>query len=108
MIYHITDSESWKRALQSGFYVHPSLKDDGIIHAVKEKQVLDVVEKDFADAEELVILHIVERRLQGKITYVEENGIQQPRIHGRIPIEAIEDVSVVPRMDDGNFNWDEF
>lgn len=108
MIFHITDSESWKRALQTGYYVHPSLKEDGFIHAVKEKQVLDLVEKKFAEAEELVILHIVERRLKDKITFVEEDGEQWPRILSRIPIDAIEDVSVVPKLDDGSFNWDEF
>lgn len=110
MIYHITDPETWQLALQTGFYVHPSLKSEGVIYASKERQVMDVVETEekFSHADELVILHIVERRIKDKVSYVEENGVLQPRIHGRIPLDAIEEVSVIPRLDDGTFNWDAF
>jgi uncharacterized protein (DUF952 family) len=107
MIYHITESALWQRALALGFYVHPSLKEEGFIHCSKENQLGEVGDEHFADAKEVLVLHIVERRIKDKVKYEEVDGEEYPHIYGKIPIDAIEDITIVERGDDGAFKWED-
>lgn len=106
MIYHITEQKLYERALQLGFYLHPSLKEEGFIHCCKEEQLPGVADRHFAKAKELLVLHIVERRIpKEKLKWEEAEGELYPHVYGKIPIEAVEDVSIMERDSDGHIDF---
>lgn len=109
MIYHITNQQSWYRALELGVYAHPSLEREGFIHASGQTQVRASADKHFKEAKELVILHLVEKKINADVVWERSptaNGFY-PHIYGKIPLEAVQDVSMIfrdPESDD--FDWE--
>lgn len=110
MIYHITDPDLWETALTKGVYRHPTLQREGFIHACRREQLPGVVARHFPQAEELWILHIVERRIRQLVRYddVPKVGESFPHIYGPLPLHAIDDLSLLTRDDAGNWAWNEW
>lgn len=105
MIYHITDAKLWERALELGDYSHPSLKAEGFIHCSTLTQLPATVARFFSEAQSLIILHIVERRIKELVRWEESDGDKFPHIYGQLPLEAIEDLSIIERDDKGQWDW---
>jgi uncharacterized protein (DUF952 family) len=109
MIYHIADQNQWEKALNEGTYAHPTLKTQGVIHFSTKSQLPLVIENFFAEQDELLILHVVEKRLGRALQwdYVAEAGQRFPHLYQRLPIEAVEDLSIHLREADASFDLSE-
>ncbi|MFW5658500.1 MAG: DUF952 domain-containing protein [Bacteroidota bacterium] len=106
MLYHITTEALWEKALNTGKYYHPSLDSEGYIHLSQKDELLPTVEKFFADAEELFILHIADKQLQHELLKYEPvpgRDSPMPHYYARVPLKAVHDMSIEKRGEGG---WD--
>ena len=107
MIYHILTPNSWEQALDREVYEHPSLLAEGFIHCSTRAQVLATARLHFAQEQELVVLHIVERRVKPILKFEpSRNGELFPHLYGKLEFAAIEDLSLLVRDDEGRWVWD--
>lgn len=106
MIFHLTDETQWADALARGAYRHPTLHSLGFIHLCTKSQLPKVVEQFFPEAEELMVLHVVEKRLGNNLKWEAVPGEEQtfPHQYASIPLEAIEDLSIHLR-ENGGFDF---
>jgi uncharacterized protein (DUF952 family) len=108
MIYHITDTALWEKALAGEFYRHPSLKEEGFIHCSSKDQLGPTADRYFAGVDEIIVLSIVERRIPGQVKWEMADSVTPPQefphIYGPLPLDAIEDVSIITRVN-GAWDW---
>jgi uncharacterized protein (DUF952 family) len=94
IIYHIATRSDWDHAKQTGFYEHPSLKEEGFIHCSEEQQVAGVLERYFQGKTDLVKLVIDTQKLKSR--YVHEWSPSTldtyPHVYGTINTDAVIDV----------------
>lgn len=107
MIYHIAEPDAWERALELGEYRHPSLAAEGFIHCSTREQLDATATRYYADRAELLVLAIVDRRIKDQVKWelAPSVGDEFPHIYGAMPLEAVEDVSIVARTDAGAWDW---
>jgi uncharacterized protein (DUF952 family) len=106
MIYHITTHEAWERALELGQHKTDSLKTEGFIHCSEESQVLESANKHYAEHDSVVVLHIVEKHVKDILKREPSRGGQLfPHLYAPLPLEAVEDQSLLQRGPDGGFVW---
>jgi uncharacterized protein (DUF952 family) len=104
LIFHITTPELWQTALNRGIYECPSLKEVGFIHCSTIEHLLDSANIHFKDveAEELIVLHIPEKKIRQNLKWeITRNEISFPHIYSKIPIEVIQDISLLERNAEG-------
>lgn len=109
MIYHITNQQLWNRALDLGSYTHASLEAEGFIHASEQSQVRASAHKHFAGAAELVVLHLVDKKIPADVVWERSPGAADffPHIYGEIPLAAVQDVSIIMRDPETQaFDWE--
>lgn len=95
MIFHITDTEKWENALKTGIYKHPSLHEEGFIHCSTAAQLSATLGKHFANATEVIILTIVEKRISPILKWdTLDTGEKFPHIYANIPLYAVERATV--------------
>jgi len=107
LIFHITTPELWEIALNRGIYECPSLKSEGLIHCSTHEHLLDSANIHFKDCEapELIVLHIPDKKVKNILKWeITRNNIAFPHIYGKIPIEIIQDISILERNSEGL--WD--
>lgn len=94
IIYHITTPAEWDKALQQGYYEHPSLKAEGFIHCSEEGQVAGVLERFFAGQTDLVKLVIDTGKLTSRYIQEWSPSTQDtfPHVYGPINTDAVVDV----------------
>lgn len=97
LIYHITTSEEWNRALQKGQYESSSLKEEGFIHCSEDRQVADVLKRYFAGKTNLVKLTIETQKLTSQLIYDWSNAIEDtfPHVYGPINLDAVIKVDAI-------------
>ena len=100
-IYHITQASEWEKALQTGYYEAPSLKEEGFIHCSEAYQVLDTFNRYFAGQTNLVKLFIDTDKLNSQYVQEWSSGAQDtfPHIYGSINLDAV--VAVEPLRREG-------
>jgi uncharacterized protein (DUF952 family) len=105
LIYHFTTTELWDTALNRGLYSHPSLKTEGFIHCSTSYQLEGTLAKHFADAEEIILLHIVEKRVKNWLKYEQFGNAdaEYPHLYCPIPMAAIENISILNRGTDNEW-----
>ncbi len=104
LIFHITTPELWQTALNRGIYECPSLKEVGFIHCSTIEHLLDSANIHFKDAEneELIVLHIPEKKVRKSLKWeITRNEISFPHIYSKIPVEVIQDISLLERNPEG-------
>jgi uncharacterized protein (DUF952 family) len=106
IIYHITDDAHWRPALQTGLYTHESLGTEGFIHGCIKSQLPDVLARHFASASSVLLLHIVDKRVKKMLKWADLQYGYYPHFHGKIPVEAISDLSILSRRTDGTWDFD--
>lgn len=108
MVYHIASFENWEKALERGYYITEDYKQKGFIYCATLPQIREVAECFFGHFSEILILHIVEKRIKHLVEYRQVEGLSElyPCILGRIPLFAIENVSIVDKNEEGNFDWE--
>lgn len=91
MIYHVTDKESWEKALLNKAYTHPSLELEGFIHMSTKNQVSGVLERYFKNQSNLILLHVDEQLVKPEIRYELSPSLQEefPHVFGPINLDAI-------------------
>ena len=94
VIYHIALAGEWNKAIQTGFYEHPSLKDEGFIHCSLEEQIPAVLERYFEGQTDLVKLVIDTDKLTSKhiFAWSKTAADTYPHIYGPINADAVIDV----------------
>lgn len=65
-IYHIVLPEVWEQVRNEPLYRHDSLAAEGFIHCSYEDQLVGVIERYYADRDELVILTIDTQKQIGR------------------------------------------
>lgn len=97
MIYHVVKNTDWQKALQQGFYEHPSLKAEGFIHTSKLEQVKGVLERYYKDQTNLLLLHIDENKLIAELKYELAPSVNDyfPHIYGSLNLEAVVTITTI-------------
>jgi len=107
ILYHVTDAAAWRRALELGVVAPPSLASEGFIHCCMKGQLEGVLARHFDHEEEVILLHIVSKRVKKILKWADVTYGYFPHLHGRLPIEAITDLSIVRRRADRTWPLDE-
>lgn len=109
MIYHLTTEDFLQKALNTGSYNHPSLKENGYIYCLKKEKVLTEANSLPTDCQDVVILSIVEKRLGEKLKWEAAGNPEErlPKVYGSIPLEAIESIDILEKDNNGKFIWPE-
>jgi uncharacterized protein (DUF952 family) len=107
MIYHIADFKDWDRALELGEYKPHNYREVGFIHCANLRQLPAVAQRFYSHLPEILILHIVEKRIKPLIKYElgKDVGELFPHIYGAVPLHAIENVSIIDKTENNEFDW---
>jgi uncharacterized protein (DUF952 family) len=97
MIFHITDTATWAASKQRGSHTGSTrgvdLAQEGYIHCSSSQQWPGVIERFYADATDLLLLHIDESKLTSPLVYEQLPGMPEsfPHIYGPINLDAVVD-----------------
>jgi len=94
MIFHITTSEAWEEAMQTGAYRGDTLETEGFIHCSERYQVAGVANALFAGRTDLILLMIEPDKVRAEIRYERAPDASGPfpHIYGPLDIESVVDV----------------
>lgn len=103
VLLHIAPRADWDRSL--GWYVTPSLDDEGFIHCSTTDQVLIPANERFGGRSDLVLLVIDPAAVDAPIVFEDcyDSGTAFPHIYGPLPVEAVRQVVDFPPGPDGRF-----
>jgi uncharacterized protein (DUF952 family) len=105
MIFHITDTATWTVSQQQGMHTGSTrgvdLAEEGYIHCSTAQQWPGVIERYYADAPDVLLLHVDEQRLTSPLVYEQLPGAPDtfPHIYGPLNLDAVvtaEQVSTKP------------
>ena len=104
-LYHITESEQWN-ALINGEYRPKQFLDDGFIHCCYKHQLIKVANRFFKEQNNLIILAIDSHKISSKIVIENLEGGTElfPHIYGKLPKNAVLNVSELSIKLDGTFS----
>jgi glutathione S-transferase len=95
MIFHITDTATWAASQERGSHTGSTrgidLAEEGYIHCSTAAQWPGVVERSYADASNLLLLHIEEAQLTSPLVYEQLPGMPEafPHVYGPINLDAV-------------------
>ncbi|MCE9621050.1 MAG: DUF952 domain-containing protein [Actinomycetia bacterium] len=95
MIFHLTEPARWQQSLAEGLHTGSTrgveLAQEGYIHCSTAEQWPGVVERFYADATELLLLHVDESQLDAPLVYEQLGDAPEsfPHVYGPIPITAV-------------------
>ncbi|MGZ4738051.1 MAG: DUF952 domain-containing protein [Ilumatobacteraceae bacterium] len=98
MIFHITDGATWAESQARGQHTGSTrgvgLTDEGYIHCSTSAQWRGVVDRFYADARDLLLLHVDEQLLTSPLVYEQLPGAPEPfpHVYGPINLDAVVDV----------------
>ncbi|MEQ1873223.1 MAG: DUF952 domain-containing protein [Ilumatobacteraceae bacterium] len=98
MIFHLTEPARWQQSQAEGVHTGSTrgveLAQEGYIHCSTAEQWPGVVERFYADATELLLLHVDESKLDSPLVYEQLGGAPEPfpHIYGPIPLAAVVEV----------------
>lgn len=113
MILHLLSRESWAEAQALGQLVAPSVANEGFAHCSTEHQMVDVANKYYPSAHNMVLLNIDPAKLVSELKFeppVHIDGSPAlpheplfPHIYGPINLDAVIEVIDFPCNDSGAF-----
>ena len=105
ILYHIADEAAWRQALETGWYKPASLAQEGFLHGSTHAQLAETLRFHFAQAQQVLVLHIVDRRVKDILRWelAPKRGEEFPHFYGRLSVHAVEDVSILNRRPDGTW-----
>ena len=95
MIFHVTEAARWQRSLREGAHTASTrgveLAEQGFIHCSTATQWPVVVERFYAGATDLVLLHIDESLLSAPLRYegAGDGAEEFPHVYGPIDLAAV-------------------
>lgn len=102
-IVHITTQEDYQIALAQGKYEPASLQKEGFIHCSRPAQVIQVANRFYSGAENLVLLWIIPERLASALRWETADGQVFPHIYGALNLEAVTAVTRLTPEPGGEF-----
>ena len=113
MILHLLSRESWAEAQAHGQLVAPSVATEGFAHCSTEHQMVDVANKYYPGAHNMVLLNIDPAKLTSQMKFEPPAHIDDspalpheplfPHIYGPINLDAVTEVIDFPCDDNGAF-----
>ena len=113
MILHLLSRDSWAEAQANGQLVAPSVATEGFAHCSTEHQIVDVANKYYSGANNMVLLNIDPARLTSKLIFEPPAHLDGspalpheplfPHIYGPINLDAVIEVIDFPCDSIGNF-----
>ena len=103
MIFHITDAATWAESQRKGRHTESTrgvdLVEEGYIHCSTAEQWPGVLAAFYADAEDLLLLHIDESRLTSPLVYEQLGNAPAafPHVYGPIDLAAVVAVESLPK-----------
>lgn len=96
IIFHITDSDTWKENYDGDQYFAPSLKQVGFIHCCLEDQINFVLDRWFQGTEDLLMITLESEKIQSRVVFENLEGGETlfPHVYG--PIQNSEILSIKP------------
>ena len=97
MIFHITDTTTWQRSQLQGRHTGSTrgidLAEEGYIHCSTADQWPGVIERYYAGATDLILLHVDEQSLTSPLVYEQLPGAPGtfPHVYGPINLDAVVD-----------------
>ncbi len=109
MIYHITSSNAWDKALLEGKYLPDQFAQEGFIHCSKKDQVIGVTLRYYANASELFLLEIDPDKLESRIVFENLTGGEElfPHIYGPLNVGAVRATAMMTTDAEGAFHFPE-
>lgn len=90
MIYHITTFSDWESQKMASTFRPPAYAEDGFIHCCTEDQLQGVIERYYANRNDLLLLYIDESILNVPVKNEKSTGDELfPHVFGPINKEAI-------------------
>lgn len=91
VIFKICAADEWQTAVSAGFFDgSPVDKADGFIHLSTRDQVAETARRHFAEKNDLVLLAIDPRKLNGALKWEPSRGGDLfPHHHGLLPVSAV-------------------
>jgi uncharacterized protein (DUF952 family) len=108
-IFHLTSQAAWAAATTEGVYRLSTrgrtLGEVGFVHCGYRDQVLDVAERLYPDAGELILLVIDPQRLGSPVRAESLEGGEElfPHIYGPLELDAVTQALPIRRGRDGRF-----
>ena len=97
MIFHITDTATWQQSQLQGRHTGSTrgvdLAEEGYIHCSTADQWPGVIERYYAGATDLILLHVDEQALTSPLVYEQLPGAPDtfPHVYGPINLDAVVD-----------------
>jgi uncharacterized protein (DUF952 family) len=101
MIFHITDQATWAASQHNGTHTGSTrgvdLAEEGYIHCSTAEQWPGVIQRYYADATDLVLLHIDEKLLDSPLVYEQLPGAPEPfpHVYGPINLDAVHHAEIL-------------
>lgn len=109
-LFHISTESLWAEAQESGLLQHPSLAQEGFLHASTEEQLLATANRWFQGQRGLLVIELDEAALGESLRFEaphpprpETEGQLFPHIYGAVPREAILQVAPLAPDETGRF-----
>lgn len=108
-IYHITERTQYETTAKSGVYFPANFKSEGFIHCSTRKQVLDVANRYYGNASDLVLLEIDDSTLVPNLVFenLEGNKDKFPHVYGKINLDAITRIFSFSKSSQGVYTFPE-
>ena len=113
MILHLLSRESWAEAQANGQLVAPSVATEGFAHCSTEHQMVDVANKYYSGATNMVLLNIDPTKLTSQLKFEPPAHLDGspalpheplfPHIYGPINLDAVIEVIDFPCRSNGDF-----
>ena len=88
-IVHLCNRSAWRAALQIGEYRPPSLETEGFIHCSRPGQIVDVANRFYPGAWDLVLLWIDPQQVRAEIRWDAVDEQVFPHIYGPLNLTAV-------------------
>ncbi len=104
-IFHILPADDWEQAKINGIYAPASLEAEGFIHCSTRDQVINTANSFFKGQSDMILLWILEHKVQPEIRYEDllGEGTLFPHIYGQLNLDSVEQTSKLRRDEDGDF-----
>ncbi len=104
-IYHITERLQYEETIKTGAYYPSDYEKDGFIHCSTREQVLQVANRFYAHASDLVLLELTPSKLIPEVIFenLEGNDEKFPHVYGKINLDAINCVYRLNRPETGGY-----
>jgi len=103
VILHLCPQSDWQAAQAQGVYRATSLESEGFIHCSRPEQLLEVANRYYQGAADLVLLWIELGNLEPEVRWEGAEGDDYPHIYGPVDLKAISAVTQFEPDADGRF-----